>query len=110
MPINTAKTAAELRTLIAEATKTLALLEKTPNEPAERMTTFGVTFPERSRYAEPNVYTYVALRINGKWTVTGRHFAGLKLTWPEIFARFDEIHATVKYVATPVEFRNEKIN
>lgn len=105
MPINTRKTATELRALIAEATKTLALLEKTPDEPAERMTTFGVTFD-----GSENVYTYVALRINGRWSVSGRHFVHGRYLWHEIFERFDSIHATVKYMATPVEFRNEKIN
>lgn len=106
-PVRTMRTkeiAAQLRAQIAEAQKALALLDKIPGEPAEKMTTFGVSFD-----GSEQVYTYVAMRINGKWRVTGRHFSGGKYDWEEIFSRFDQIRAKVLFMSTPVEFRSEDI-
>lgn len=102
--MRTKEIAAQLRAQIAEAQKALELLDKTPGEPAEKLTTFGVSFD-----GSDMTYTYVALRINGKWTVTGRHFRGLRMEWHEIFERFDKINAKVRYMSTPVQFRSEDI-
>jgi hypothetical protein len=102
--LRTKEIAAQLRAQIAEAQKALALLDKTPGEPAEKMTTFGVSFPDSDQ-----VYTYVAMRINGKWRVTGRHFVNGKYEWHEIFERFDAIRAKVLFMSTPVQFRSEDI-
>lgn len=99
--LNKTKTIADLEAAIAAAQKELALLRRIPTEPAERMTTFAVTF----NGSKP--YTYVALRIDGKWSVSGKHFRGERYTWSGIFARFEEIHGRVCYMATPTEYRHE---
>jgi hypothetical protein len=102
--INRTRVIDDLKAAIAKAQKELALLERIPAEPAERLTTFVVTF----NGSKP--YTYVALRVDGEWIVSGRHFDNSRWTWSGIFARFEEINARVCYIATPTEYRHETVH
>lgn len=102
--INKSRTIADLKAAILAAQKELALLEKIPNEPGEKLTSFTVTFEGSTK-----PYIYVGLRIDGSWKVSGRHFANGKYTWSGIFERFEQIHATVNYISTPTEFRHEQV-
>jgi len=102
--INKSRTIADLKAAITAAQKELALLEKIPNEPGEKLTSFTVTFEGSTK-----PYIYVGLRIDGSWKVSGRHFANGKYTWSGIFERFEQIHATVNYISTPTEFRHEQV-
>jgi hypothetical protein len=101
--INKSRAIADLKAAISAAQKELALLERIPPEPGEKLTTFTVTF------SGSKPYTYVGLRIDGKWSMTGRHFNGSRYTWSGIFERFAEINARVCYVSTPIDFRHETV-
>lgn len=102
--INRTRVIDDLKAAIAKAQKELALLERIPPEPAERLTTFVVTF----NGSKP--YTYVALRIDGEWLVSGKHFDDSRWTWGGIFSRFEAINARVCYIATPTEYRHETVS
>lgn len=102
--INKSRTIANLKAAIDEAQKELALLERIPPEPGEKITTFTVTFPGSTK-----PYVYVGLRVDGEWKMSGKHFEGSDWTWSGIFNRFEEIHARVNYISTPTEFRHEQI-
>lgn len=101
--INKSRTIADLKAAILAAQKELALLEKIPSEPGEKLTSFTVTFAGSTK-----PYIYVGLRINGKWRMSGRHFSG-DYTWSGIFERFEAINAKVSYISTPTEFRHEQV-
>lgn len=102
--INKTRVIADLRQAIADAQKELALLERIPAEPSERMTSFTVTFPGSTK-----PYVYVGLRVDGDWLMSGKSFEGSNWTWSGIFKRFEEIHATVSYISTPTEYRHEQV-
>ncbi len=102
--INKSRTIANLKAAIDEAQKELALLERIPPEPGEKITTFTVVFPGSTK-----PYVYVGLRVDGEWKMSGKHFEGSDWTWSGIFNRFEEIHARVNYISTPTEFRHEQI-
>lgn len=102
--INKSRTIANLKSTIADAQKELALLERIPPEPDERMTSFTVTFPGSNK-----PYVYVGLRVDGQWKMSGKHFEGSDWSWSGIFKRFEEIHATVSYISTPIEYRHEQV-
>jgi hypothetical protein len=103
--INKSRTIANLKAAIDEAQKELALLERIPPEPGEKITTFTVVFPGSTK-----PYVYVGLRVDGAWKMSGKHFEGSDWTWSGIFNRFEEIHARVSYISTPTEFRHEQIH
>lgn len=103
--INKKQVIADLKKAIADAQKELALLERIPAEPGERMTSFTVTFANSTK-----PYVYVGLRIDGQWRMSGKHFHGSNWTWGGIFKRFEEIGATVSYISTPTEFRHEQVH
>lgn len=103
--INKSRTIANLKAVIADAQRELAMLKRTPAEPSEKITTFTVTFPGSRK-----PYVYVGLRVDGDWKMSGKHFEGSDWTWSGIFNRFEEIHATVNYISTPTEFRHEQIH
>lgn len=102
--ISKARTIKNLKAAIEEAQKELALLERIPAEPGEKITTFTVTFPSSRK-----PYVYVGLRVDGEWKMSGKHFEGSNWTWQGIFNRFEEIHATVSYISTPTEYRHEQV-
>lgn len=71
---------------LAEAVAANAL----PPEPQADGST--VRFRVQYRPGE-KTYTYVALKADGKWLVTGQRYAGRKLSWEEVVYIADKNHA-----------------
>lgn len=93
-------TAKELRDLIAKAQIELSKIERRPVEPEDsHLITFEVQF---TGYGQ--VYTFAAIKADGRWYPTGRNLPKYFGSWEEIFDYF-EARGTVSNVKAAIDFR-----